>query len=173
MIRSPRRPFLVTCTTLCLAAAAAWLTPAEADAAPDSKPAAARPGKQLIERGKYLVTVSGCNDCHTPGYALSGGKVDEAQWLTGDALGWQGPWGTTYATNLRLQFAGMSRAQWLRHARTMEPRPPMPWFNVRAMTDADLTAIHAYVVSLGPGGQPAPAALPPGQKASGPVVVFP
>jgi CxxC motif-containing protein (DUF1111 family) len=23
-----------------------------------------------VERGKYLVTVAGCNDCHTPGYFL-------------------------------------------------------------------------------------------------------
>ena len=49
----------------------------------------------------------------------------------------------------------------------------MPWFNVRAMTDSDLKAIYAYTRSLGPGGAPAPAYLPPGQKAPGPVVRFP
>ena len=43
-----------------------------------------------VERGRYLVRITGCNDCHTAGYAPSGGKVPEAQWLTGDALGWRG-----------------------------------------------------------------------------------
>lgn len=137
-------------------------------------PAAAQAGRNHeILRGRYLVETTGCNDCHTPGYAAKGGKVDEKLWLTGDTVGWAGPWGTTYATNLRLMMAGMSRQQWLAHARTVKPRPPMPWFNLRAMTDADLKAIHAYTRSLGPAGVPAPAYLPPGRKAAGPVVQFP
>ena len=126
-----------------------------------------------IARGRYLIQTAGCNDCHTPGYGPKEGRVDEKLWLTGDALGWGGPWGTTYATNLRLMLAGMTREQWIAHARTMTPRPPMPWFNVRAMTDADLAAIHAYTRSLGPAGNPAPAFVPPGQRAQGPVVRFP
>ena len=126
-----------------------------------------------IRRGRYLIETAGCNDCHTPGYGANNGKVDEKLWLTGDALGWAGPWGTTYPTNLRLLVAGMTQKEWLAHARTMKPRPPMPWFNVRAMTDNDLKAIYAYTRSLGPGGAPAPAYVPPGQKAAGPVVRFP
>ncbi|MEJ8854967.1 c-type cytochrome [Variovorax robiniae] len=126
-----------------------------------------------LARGRYLVQIGGCNDCHTPGYAPQNGKVDEKLWLTGDALGWAGPWGTTYPTNLRLLLAGMSEKQWLLHARNMEPRPPMPWFNVRAMTDADLKAIYAYTRSLGTAGAPAPAYVPPGTKAAGPVIQFP
>src|SRR5882672_998171 len=51
---------------------------------------------KLRERGSYLAVIAGCNDCHTPGYAESGGKVPESQWLTGTLLGWSGPWGTTY-----------------------------------------------------------------------------
>lgn len=126
-----------------------------------------------ISRGHYLVRTSGCNDCHTPGYIASEGKVDEKLWLTGDTLGWAGPWGTTYAPNLRLLLAGMTADEWLTRVRTVKPRPPMPWFNLRAMTDSDLKAIYAYTRSLGPGGGPAPAYLPPGQKANGPVVQFP
>jgi len=126
-----------------------------------------------ISRGRYLIETAGCNDCHTPGYGAKEGKVDEKLWLTGDSLGWAGPWGTTYASNLRLLLAGMTQKEWLAHARTMKPRPPMPWFNVRAMTDSDLKAIYAYTRSLGPGGAPAPAYVPPGQKATGPVVRFP
>src|SRR5687768_14298178 len=65
---------------------------------------APQPAKNLpaIERGRYLVKTAGCNDCHTPGYAQSAGQVPEAQWMTGDALGYQGPWGTTYPINVRL-----------------------------------------------------------------------
>lgn len=46
--------------------------------------------------------IAGCNDCHRPGYIQTGSKVPEKQWLTGDQLGWRGPWGTTYPGNLRL-----------------------------------------------------------------------
>lgn len=50
---------------------------------------------QYVERGRYLVKTSGCNDCHTAGYAESGGNVPEKEWLSGNQLGWCGPWGTT------------------------------------------------------------------------------
>jgi mono/diheme cytochrome c family protein len=126
-----------------------------------------------VALGRYLVQTTGCNDCHTPGYTQQAGKTPEAAWLTGDALGWRGPWGTTYATNLRLFVSNMSEAQWLQHVRTMEPRPPMPWFNMRAMSDGDLRAIYRYVKAAGPAGQPAPPYVPPGQPATGPVVQFP
>lgn len=128
---------------------------------------------KAVQRGRYLVKVSGCNDCHTPNYGMKNGQVEEAQWLTGDGLGWSGPWGTTYASNLRLLLVDMTEQQWLRHARTMEPRPPMPWFNVRAMSDADLKAIYAYVRAMGPAGSPVAAYVPPGGKPTGPVVQFP
>ena len=125
------------------------------------------------ERGRYLVRVSGCNDCHTPDYAVNGGRVPEAQWLTGDPLGWRGPWGTTYPTNLRLYFAGLTEDEWVRRAQTLSARPPMPWFNVRAMTRDDLRSLYRYVRSLGPAGAPAPAYVPPGREPVGPVVAFP
>jgi mono/diheme cytochrome c family protein len=136
-------------------------------------PALAQKEDPAIARGRYISQIGGCNDCHTPGYGPSGGKVPEAQRLTGDALGWHGPWGTTYPTNLRLYFQGLSEAQWLEKAKTMSARPPMPWFNVRAMTDSDLRALYRYVRHLGPTGKPAPAYLPPGQTPAGPVVEFP
>ena len=50
--------------------------------------------KQGIERGRYLSKIGGCNDCHTPGYLFSEGKVPEKLWLTGDRFGWRGPWET-------------------------------------------------------------------------------
>jgi mono/diheme cytochrome c family protein len=124
-----------------------------------------------IERGRYLVRTSGCNDCHTPGYNEAAGKLPEAQWLQGNGVGFQGPWGTTYPANLRLALAPMSEAQWLARARA-EMRPPMPWFNLRDMSDDDLRAIYRYVRYLGPAGQPAPAYVVPGQRVATPYIVF-
>lgn len=125
-----------------------------------------------LERGRYLVKTAGCNDCHTPGYASNAGRVDEALWLTGDRLGWQGPWGTTYPPNLRLLMQGLSAEQWLQVARR-PMRPPMPWFALRDMTDQDLLAIYHFARSLGPAGTASPAFLPPGQPARTPVVKVP
>ena len=47
-----------------------------------------------VARGRYLSLVGGCNDCHTSGFAPSGGKVPEDKWLLGEGvLGFRGPWG--------------------------------------------------------------------------------
>jgi mono/diheme cytochrome c family protein len=126
-----------------------------------------------LQRGRYLVTIGGCNDCHTAGYAPSGGKVPESQWLLGDTVGWNGPWGTTYAPNLRLQLAAMDATSFRTYARALKARPPMPYWALNAMSDDDLDALLAYVKSLGPAGAPAPAALAPGVAPQGPVVRFP
>jgi mono/diheme cytochrome c family protein len=127
----------------------------------------------LVKRGRYLIEIAGCNDCHTPAYPQKGGKVPESEWLTGDALGWQGPWGTTYATNLRLWMQDLSEDQWVKKAKTLTARPPMPWFNVRAMSTSDLRALYRYIRHLGPAGNPAPAYVPPDKAPGGPVVRFP
>jgi mono/diheme cytochrome c family protein len=153
---------------LTFAALAACGTVAFAQA---KSPDAGKPGS--IERGRYLARTAGCNDCHTPGYPQSGGTVPEKDWLTGDHVGWQGGWGTTYAPNLRLSLAKMSEQQWLEFARKTQLRPPMPWFALRDMSDDDLRAIYKFVKHLGPGGQPAPAYVPPGKPVNGPVVKFP
>lgn len=136
-------------------------------------PAEQATDRQMIERGRYLVHIAGCNDCHTPGYPMKDGKVPVSLWLTGDQLGWQGPWGTTYASNLRLYMQKMTEDQWVQDARTLRRRPPMPWFNLNAMAEKDLRAIYRFVKSLGDPGQPAPAYVPVGQQPQGPVVTFP
>ena len=156
-----------------LAVAAVALTAAALPAAAQQAKAAATPQNAQVERGRYLVKVTGCNDCHTAGYAMAGGKVPEAQWLTGDKLGWQGPWGTTYAANLRLYIASLSEGGWVQTARNLKTRPPMPWFNLHDMSDQDLKAIYQYVLWLGPAGELAPTYVPPGREAKTPVVRFP
>jgi mono/diheme cytochrome c family protein len=128
---------------------------------------------QQVQRGRYLALIGGCNDCHTEGYASSGGQVPEPLWLTGSALGSQGPWGTTYPVNLRLYMAGLSAGEWVHRARALKARPPMPWFVLRQFEEADLRALRAFIRSLGAAGRHAPAYLSPGSRATGPVIVFP
>lgn len=129
--------------------------------------------EQLIKRGEYLTRIAGCNDCHTAGYAATAGQIPQEQWLQGDQLGWQGPWGTTYPGNLRLSMNKLTEQQWLTMAKTAQFRPPMPWFALRDMAENDLKAIYHFVKKLGPAGQPAPTYLAPGQTATGPVIRFP
>ncbi len=127
----------------------------------------------LVARGRYLSVVGGCNDCHTDGFAPSGGKTPEAEWLTGSQLGFAGAWGTTYPSNLRHRIGAMDLATWKAYARTLTTRPPMPYWALNTMSETDLEALWSFVHSLGPAGTPAPAALPPGKEANGPVVRFP
>ena len=127
--------------------------------------------RQLIEHGRYIVSTSGCNDCHTPGYMQTDGKVPEPVWLTGNQVGFQGPWGTSYPANLRLRAQDLTEAQWIERAR-QPMRPPMPWFNLRVMTDDDLRAIYRYLRAAGPAGVPAPAAAAPGVAVTTPYFDF-
>lgn len=116
---------------------------------------------ELVDRGRYLIRVAGCNDCHTKAYAMKDGNVPESEWLKGDDFGWRGPWGTTYGSNLRLYVSEMSEQQWVDAARTLRRRPPMPWFNLVAMEDRDLRSIYHFIRSLGDPGMPAPTPLAP------------
>jgi len=126
---------------------------------------------RTLERGRYLVATSGCNDCHTPGYGEAAGKIPPAQWLTGNPVGFQGPWGTSYPANLRLKLQDMTEAEWLKRVRT-PMLPPMPWFNLRDMKDSDLIAMYRYIRALGPAGEPAPAAAAPGVAVTTPYFEF-
>ena len=118
---------------------------------------------ELLARGEYLVRIAGCNDCHTPAYAERGGEVPRQEWLVGSPLGFSGPWGTTYAANLRMKVAEMDEAGWLKYTADLRTRPIMPDFAIRAMHEDDRRALYRFIKSLGPGGQKAPEYLPPGQ----------
>lgn len=50
--------------------------------------------KNRIEKGRRLVRIAGCNDCHTPGYSQMEGNLPEKDWLLGSDVGFKGPWGT-------------------------------------------------------------------------------
>ncbi len=143
-----------------------------AERASQKKPVKRSHTKQ-VDYGRYLAMIAGCNDCHTSGYLLSEGKVPEKLWLTGDRFGWRGPWGTTYAANLRTLINAMTEDQWVKTARTLKARPPMPWFDVNIMKKEDLKAFYQFVRSLGAGGEPVPAYLPPDQEPTTPYALFP
>jgi mono/diheme cytochrome c family protein len=127
-------------------------------------------GPSDIEIGRYLVRIGGCNDCHTPGYLQADGKLPESQWLTGNPVGFRGPWGVTYASNLRLAVNTLSEDDWVAMLAHRGDAPPMPWPATRAMTPANKRSLYRYIRSLKPAGQAAPARLAPGDKPSTPVV---
>lgn len=131
-------------------------------------------GKDSIARGRYLLIVGNCNDCHTAGFAPSEGKVPESQWLLGDGqLGFRGPWGTTYAPNLRLTLSRMTEDQWVQFAKNLRTRPPMPWFSVNQWTEKDSRAFYRYVRHLGAVGKAVAAGLPPDKTPPPPYVQWP
>lgn len=106
-----------------LAAAVAALASLTA-LAEGAEPAATAPGADALARGKYLVTVAGCNDCHTPWRMgpkgpepdmtrmLSGHPEDSTlppapepagPWIVAAAAtntAWSGPWGVSFTANL-------------------------------------------------------------------------
>lgn len=116
-----------------------------------------------IAAGRYLVRIGGCNDCHTPGFMQNPTAIPESQWLTGVPVGWQGPWGTTYAGNLRLIVQQMDEETWIKFLHAGVGRPPMPWTILNSLSDEDSRAMYAYIKSLGPAGNPMPAFVPPGE----------
>ncbi len=125
-------------------------------------PAMADTSADVIERGRYLVEIAGCNDCHSPGYAESNGQLPETAWLQGSPVGYSGPWGVSYAANLRLAVENMPLEAWQLRIEA-GGLPPMPWPAMRAMSTEDRAAIYHYVKALGPAGDWAPAAQPPGE----------
>ena len=125
------------------------------------------------QQGKYLILIGGCNDCHTTGFAESGGqKPAESDWLTGSPVGFRGPWGTSYPSNLRLTVDSISEEAWVQMCRNRQALPPMPWPSLNKMDENDLRAIYAYLKSLGPKGIRAPLIVAPGVEPATPYFVF-
>ncbi|MBF8254818.1 MAG: putative cytochrome c, partial [Deltaproteobacteria bacterium] len=108
-----------------------------------------------------------------PGFLATGGKAPQKEWLTGGVMGWRGPWGTTYPANLRLYFQEINEAQWVQLAREIRRRPPMPYYSLNSMSEADVRSIYKFINSLGAAGKPAPAFVTPGKVPPQPYVQFP
>jgi mono/diheme cytochrome c family protein len=152
---------------VCFAAvtlAAGALVPMQADAA-----------NAQVERGKYLVTLGGCTDCHTPGSFL--GKPDMTQFLGGSDVGFAIPGlgvfvGRNLTPDKETGLGSWTRAQIVTAFTTgkrpdgRELAPVMPWRGYSKLTKADATAIAAYLQSLLPVKHTVPGPFGPSDKVS-------
>src|SRR3984885_7237809 len=125
-----------------------------------------------ISRGKYLVTIGSCTDCHTPGSFF--GKPDMSKFLGGSDVGFAIPHlGVFVGPNLTPdKDTGLGNwtpaqiATALTKGETREGRilaPPMPWRNYASITKADALAIAAYLKSLPPVNRQVPGPFGPSE----------
>jgi mono/diheme cytochrome c family protein len=120
-------------------------------------PGAALAADPQVDRGKYLVTIASCNDCHTPGALL--GKADRSRTLGGSDVGFGIPGvGTFIGQNLtpdKETGLGNWTTEQIIAAITKGERPDgrtlfpvMPWPELASLTADDAQAIVAYLKSL-------------------------
>jgi mono/diheme cytochrome c family protein len=139
---------------------------------------------QDLARGKYLVTMGGCNDCHTPGYFL--GKPDMGRFLGGSDVGFEMPGlGVFFGPNLtpdKETGLGEWSAEQIVAAIQTGQRPDgrvlvpiMPSHAFANLTKADAAAIAAYLKSLPPVKNKAPGPFGPSEKPTAPFmrIIFP
>jgi mono/diheme cytochrome c family protein len=110
-----------------------------------------------VERGKYLVTLGSCTDCHTPGYFF--GKPDMARYLGGSEVGFEIPGlGVFHGPNLtpdsETGLGNWTISQIVTAVQTgkrtdgRELAPIMPWRAFANMTKDDATAIAVFLKSI-------------------------
>ena len=110
-----------------------------------------------VARGKYLVTIASCHDCHTPGYFL--GKPDMARYLGGSDVGFELPGlGTFLGPNLtpdkETGLGNWTDAQVVAAIQTgARPdgrmlAPIMPYHAFANFTPQDVQAIVAFLRSI-------------------------
>jgi mono/diheme cytochrome c family protein len=129
-----------------------------------------------VERGKYLVSIIGCGDCHTPGSFL--GKPDMSKYLGGSDVGFAMPgMGVFVAPNLtsdKETGLGNWTKEQIVAAITTGQRPDgrvlapiMPWNDLAHLTKEDALAIASYLKSLPPVRNKVPGPFGPNEKATG------
>ncbi len=104
--------------------------------------------------GKYLVTIAGCGDCHTP--EDRGKRIAGMEFGAGFLL--KAPWGEAASANLTPDASGITyydETLFLQVMRTGDVRarklsPIMPFGFYRNMTADDLKAMFAYLRTLKP-----------------------
>lgn len=124
-------------------------------------------------RGKYLASIMGCGDCHTPGYFL--GKPDMKRFLGGSDVGFAIPeLGVFYGPNLtpdkKTGLGNWSKDDIVKAIRTGERpdgrllAPIMPVADFVHLTDADAYAIAAYLKTLPPVSNKTPGPFGPDER---------
>ena len=110
-----------------------------------------------IARGRYLVTLSGCSDCHTPGALL--GSPDMKRYLGGSDVGFAIPGAGVFVAENLTPDKDTGLGSWtdaqmiaaIRTGKTPEGRelsPVMPYPALSHLTDPDAHAIVAFLKSL-------------------------
>ena len=136
---------------------------------------AAQAADPAAERGKYLVSIAGCNDCHTPGYFL--GKPDMARFLGGSEVGFEIPGlGVFHGPNLtpdKETGLGTWTDEQILTALQKGARPDgrmlapiMPWHAFANLTVEDAKGIVAYLRSLPPVKNKVPGPFGPTETAT-------
>jgi mono/diheme cytochrome c family protein len=126
-------------------------------AAPLPSPALADDAQ--VARGRYLVTLSGCSDCHTPGALL--GSPDMKRYLGGSDVGFAIPGagvfvGENLTPDKTTGLGAWTDAQIIaafRTGKTPEGRelsPVMPYPALSHLSDTDAQAIVAFLKGLPP-----------------------
>ena len=126
-----------------------------------------------VARGKYLVTIAGCNDCHTPGYFL--GKPDMTRYLGGSDVGFEIPGrgvfiGRNITPDKETGIGKWTKKQIVTALQTgTTPSgyildPIMPWHAFAHFTKRDVYAIASYLKTIKPVHHEVPGPFGPGQK---------
>ena len=112
-----------------------------------------------VARGRYLVTIAGCSDCHTPGALL--GRPDMKRYLGGSDVGFAIPGAGVFVGQNLTPDKETGLGKWtdaqvitaIRTGKTPEGRelsPVMPYPALSHLADADAQAIVAFLKSLPP-----------------------
>jgi mono/diheme cytochrome c family protein len=128
-----------------------------------------------VERGKYLASLGGCMDCHTPGYFF--GKPDMARYLAGSEVGFEIPGvGVFHGPNLtpdKETGLGSWTDEQIVTAIQKGLRPDgrmlapiMPWRALANLTKDDAQAIVAYLRSIPAVENKVPGPFGPSEKAT-------
>ncbi len=145
--------------------------------APTALAAQTGPSQEKLRRGEYLATIMDCAGCHTPGVFL--GKPDMQRPLAGSEVGFHIPGlGVFFPPNLtpdrETGLGSWSEADIVKAVRQgVRPdgrvlAPIMPYKSYGRLTDADASALVAYLKSLKPVVNRVPAIVGPGEKATAP-----
>ena len=136
---------------------------------------AAMADNSQIARGEYLVTLGGCNDCHTPGYFL--GKPDMSRFLGGSDVGFEIPGqgvfvGPNITPDKKTGIGSWTPEQIVKAIQFGERpdgrmlAPIMPWHAYVKLTADDAMAIAAFLQCLNPVSNQIPGPFKPGEKVS-------